>query len=182
VTVTRIALVAVGVLVLAGCSQGGATEVDQDHRTSGHPAHQQLVQQRLDVRDGARALLVALEDHLGGTTSHSSGQYRGCESTFNDQYRSFQYLAQGRVDVPGATSPADLQRTLERAGFSGVEESSGPGGRQSLEGRSGGVRAVLTVYDQQPYVLVDASGSCVDVPEEQRDEWLAKDEPSPDLR
>ena len=35
--------------------------------------------------------------------------------------------------------------------------------------------------DQGDYVLLSVTGGCVDVPEDERDAWLTKDEPTPEI-
>jgi hypothetical protein len=161
--------------VLSGCSSGG-DEVD------GEKARRALEQQRIDVRSAAHGVLTALHHGLGGATSRSGGQYRGCESAFNDQFKNFRYLAQARVDVPQPASVGAVGGALRDAGFDEAGTRSIPGGGRSLRFAQGDLTASLTLYPDQTYVLLDLSGPCVDVPEDQRDEWLAKDEPTPDLR
>ena len=173
---TRLALAAVVLVLAAGCGDDGGRPVD------GETSRQELTRQRIDVRAAGHDLLAALERRLSGSTRTGSGQYRGCEGAFNDQYGSFQYLAQGRVDTGGPVSEADLEAVLEAEGFTAARPSDGPGGQRMLRATKEGITAVLTAVDDQPYVLLDVSGPCIDVPEDQRDDWLNADEPSPDLR
>ena len=35
--------------------------------------------------------------------------------------------------------------------------------------------------DQGDYVLLSVAGPCVDVPEDEREDWLTRDEPTPDI-
>ena len=171
---TRVVLLLV-LAVLAGCSSGG-DEVD------GEKARRTLEQQRLDVRSAAHDVLAALRDGLGGVTSQGGGQYRGCESAFNDQFKNFHYLAQARVDLPDPASVGAVGGALEEAGFDEAGTRSIPGGGRSLRFTQDDLTASVTFYPDQTYVLLDLSGPCIDVPEDERDDWLRKDEPTPDLR
>jgi hypothetical protein len=168
------------VLSLGACG-GGEDDVD------GAAANKKLEQQRTDVRDAARALLTGTEQTLPGKTSSSIGRYRGCESAFNDEFKNFRYLAQAKVDVDAvAHAPEpyleELRPVLEEAGFEvddDVVESAN--GFVSLKGRKGDVSAQFVYTGAGPFVALDVAGPCVDVPEDERDGWLRKDEPTPSL-
>ena len=146
-----------------------------------------LERQRSDVRAAARAMLRGAERRLVGSTAHSTGAWRGCESAGAEQYRNFRYLAQAGVDVPpgapGAKAAA-LRRVLEDAGFTAAD--AGPAGHRSaghrsagLTGTRGDLTAVLAA--RGAVVGLDVYGPCIDVPEDERDAWLRRDEPTPDL-
>lgn len=168
------ALGVLGAVLLGGCGDDEGGDVDD--------ADAVLTQQRLDVRRGASELLDHAERRLAGTTTQSGGRYEGCESTFNDQYRTFRYLAQARVDTGRPVDADALAGVLDDAGFPAGEATPGPGGRRTLTGERDGVTASLAVIADDPWVLVDVAGPCVEVPEDERDDWLRKDEPTPDLR
>ena len=163
---------------LGACGdQGGDDEVNAEDSTAA------LEQQRIDVRETARGLLVAAEKALSGSTRNSSGGYRGCESTFNDEFRSFQYLAQARVDAPHGSAASYLQKlgpALEQTGFIVEEPREEPNGFTTLAAAKGDLSASF-VHTGGPFVGLDVSGPCIDVPEDQRDTWLRKDEPTPGL-
>jgi hypothetical protein len=148
------------------------------------PAAARLERQRSDVRAAARTLLHDAERRLGGRTALSTGAWRGCESAGIEEYRNFRYLGQARVDVTaGAVDPAltPLRGVLEGAGFTAGEVRRGPGGgRTSLAGTRGDLTAVFSRAGGS-VVGLDVYGPCVDVPEEDRDAWLRRDEPTPDL-
>jgi hypothetical protein len=144
-----------------------------------------LARQRDEVRAAARTLLRGAEQRLAGTTTQSAGGWRGCESAGIDEYQNFRYLAQARVDAaPGAAAPplTALRTVLQDAGFTPGEAGPGPGGggSASLAGRRGDVTAVFSTAGG-PSVGLDAYGPCIDVPEDERDDWLRRDEPTPSL-
>jgi hypothetical protein len=178
-------LVLVAVLTACGLGSdgngGGGDDVDRD------VANAALEKQRDDVRGAARDLLVAAEQALPGTTSTSSGGWRGCESTFVDEFKNYRYLAQARVDV-GTTSTArepyleELRPALEQAGFAVGEVEEETNGFLSLRGTKGDVSAVFVHTGAGPFVGLNVAGPCVDVAEEDRDYWLRRAEPTPELR
>jgi hypothetical protein len=175
-TMTRL-LVALALLAgLGACGvAGGEDQVDSD-------AGKRLQQQRTEVRDATRALLDAAEQTLSGTTRTSTGGFRGCESAFPEEFRNFQYLAQARIDADGpAAGTSYLQRlrpVLEDAGFTVEDLREEPNGFTTLVAGKGDLSASF-VHTGGPFVGLDVSGPCVDVPEDERDQWLRKDEPSP---
>ena len=181
---TRMVLLLV-LTVLAGCASGG-DEVDGDrveaNRVNGDRAGRALEQQRLDVRAGADDLVTALEGGMGGTLTDSSGQFRGCEGAFDDEFENFHYLVQARVDVTLTPSVGAVGGAVEEAGLTEAGTRPVPGGGQSVGFTRGDLRGSVTFYPDQPFVVLDVSGPCIDVPEDQRDDWLHKDEPSPHLR
>ena len=152
-----------------------------------------LERQRTDVRAAARAMLQGAERRLGGTAAQGTGAWRGCESAAVDEYRNFRYLAQGRVDVgPGAPelSLRPLRAVLEDAGFAAGAVGAGPGGGRSMRlfGTDGDLTAVFSSTGGRSsgttvgrVVGLDVYGPCVDVPVEERDDWLHRREPTPDL-
>ena len=144
-----------------------------------------LDRQRTDVRAAARAMLQGAERRLGGTAAQGAGAWRGCESAAVEEYRNFRYLAQGRVDVgPGAPEQSlrPLRAVLEDGGFTAGEVGPGPGGGRStrLVGTDGDLTAAFSSTGG-PVIGLDVYGPCVDVPEDERDDWLRRGEPTPDL-
>jgi hypothetical protein len=139
----------------AGCG-GGDDEVSDDQAAS------QLTQQRDDVRGLATDLTAFL-----GETSESWGRYEGCDSAFNDVYRTFRYLAQLRLDTAPATS---LDPVLAGAGLTRDEAASEPDKLRAT-------REDLSVsFWTLPAggLLVTVQGPCVDVPEDARADWTEK--------
>ena len=146
-----------------------------------------LERQRGDVRAAARVMLRGAERRLAGTTAHSTGAWRGCESAGAEQYRNFRYLAQAGVDVPPGAPEAQtaaLRGVLEDAGFTPAD--AGPAGQRSagltsagLSGTRGDLTAVFSA--RGTVVGLDVYGPCIDVPANERDAWLRRDEPTPDL-
>ena len=176
--------VLLGVLLMGvvGCgNDGGEDDVDTGDATA------RLEQQREDVRAAARSLLVAAEESLPGATTNSSGSYRGCESAFNDEFKNFRYVAQARIDVDPASDAAapyveSLQPALEEVGFTVEDLEELPNGFVTLAGAKGELRAGFTHTGAGAFVGLTVSGPCIDVPEDERDDWLLKDEPSPEIR
>ncbi len=178
-TVIRILLTMVLLVGLGACGlPGGEEQVDADD------ANRTLEQQRTDVRDAARALLIGAEQELSGTTRNSSGRFRGCESAFPEEFRNFQYLAQARIDTGPGSGASDLEKlrpVLEDAGFTVEDIREEPNGFTTLAAGKGDLSASF-VHTGGPFVGLDVSGPCVDVPEDQRETWLRKDEPHPEIR
>jgi hypothetical protein len=171
-------LVLAGGLGACGFVAGDDGPVDPD---AAH-ADDELEQQRAAVRDAAAALLRGAERALAGQVATGTGSWRGCESTFNDQHRNFQYLAEGRVDATGPRPYLETVRAvLEDAGFVVGHESKRPGGRSLTASRDAVSATFSELPEQGDYVLLSVSGPCVDVPEDQRDAWERKRDPSPAL-
>jgi hypothetical protein len=178
-TLIRTLLTTVLLVGLGACGlPAGEDQVDADD------ASKALEQQRSDVRAAARALLVGAEKELSGTTRTSSGRFRGCESTFADEFRNFQYLAQARIDTgpgSGASYLEKLRPVLEDAGFTVEDLREEPNGFMTLAAGKGDLSASF-VHTGGPFVGLDVSGPCIDVSEDQRGAWLRKDEPNPEIR
>ena len=168
-------------MVGCGMNEGGTEAVESGVAT------QQLEQQRDDVRKAARSLLVAAEEALPGLTANSVGGYDGCESAFNDEFKNFRYLAQARIDVDPASDTAapylePLGPVLEEAGFTVGEPEEASNGFVTLTGEKGDVTASFVHTAAGAFVGLDVHGPCVDVPEDDRDDWLTRDEPTPEIR
>jgi hypothetical protein len=175
-TVIRTLPVVALVVGLGACGlPSGEDHVDADD------ASRTLEHQRTDVRLVAVQLALAAEERLNGATRNSSSGFRGCESAFNEQFRTFHYLAQARIDAgPGSGSPylEKLRPVLEDAGFTVEEPRKEPTGFTTLAAARGDLSASF-VHTGGPFVGLDVSGPCVDVPEDERETWLRKEEPSP---
>jgi len=104
-SMTRTLLTLVLLAALGACGRGGKDEVDNED------ASRTLEHQRTEVRQAARDLVIAAEKHLPGTTRNSSSGFRGCESSFSEEFRTFHYLAQARIDT-GPGSAASYLETL----------------------------------------------------------------------
>ena len=158
---------------------GGEVQVDADDTSKA------LEQQRTDVREAARELVTAAEGELSATTSNSTSGFRGCESAFSEQFRNFQYLAQARIDTgPGSDSALleGLHRVLVEAGYTVEDLREEPnGGLTTLLAAKGDLSASF-VHTGGPFVGLDVSGPCLEVPEDQREPWLRTKEPHPEIR
>ena len=174
---TRQHLVALALAAgLGACgTAGGEDPVESD-------TGRMLEQQRTEVREATRTLLDGAEQTLSGRTRTSAGGFRGCESAFPEQFRSFQYLTQARIDADGTVAGvAYLQRlrpVLEDAGFTVEDLREEPNGFTTLVAVKDHLAAAF-VHTGGPFVGLDVSGPCVDVPEDERDRWLRQEEPTP---
>ena len=166
---TRALCLAVVVLALSGC---------QDDAAAGPDAGERLTQQRDGARDAMAVLMRELGDDLGGTVSDATGNFEGCASDFTDDTTSFRYLARTKVEA-GAGAPDRLvdaaPAALEAAGFGSVGEGEVPEGT-AVTGTDGPLEGTVT---ERPgigaWVIVDVAGECVEVPTDERDDWLARD-------
>jgi predicted small lipoprotein YifL len=178
-TMIRTVLTLVLLMGLGACGdQGGDDEVDAND------ASQTLERQRTEVRATARELVLAAEKSLQATTHNSSSGFRGCESAFAEEFRNFQYLAQARIDTAPGSGSSHLEKlrpVLEDAGFTVEDLREEPNGFTTLAGAKGDLSASF-VHTGGPFVGLDVSGPCIDVPDDQRETWLRKDEPSPEIR
>jgi hypothetical protein len=179
--VRRLAGLVLVAALLSGCGTG---DERVDDSAGGDDATAALEGQREDVRAAAAELVTAAVAALGGRSSHTGGGFDGCESTFNDEFRTFRYRASGRVDVgPGAARPYldALGPVLTEAGFAEPVAGERPGGR-TLSAERGEVSATFSeLPDQGDYVLVNLQGPCVEVPADDREEWLGRQDPTPYL-
>jgi hypothetical protein len=161
---------------LGACGSAGGEDQVGSH------ADRMLEQQRTEVREVTRTLLDGAEKTLSGTTRTSVGGFRGCESAFPEQFRSFQYLAQARIDAGGpAAGVAYLRRlrpVLEDAGFTVEDLREEPNGFTTLVAVKDDLSAAF-VHTGGQFVGLDVSGPCVDVPEDERERFLRKEEPRP---
>ena len=143
-----------------------------------------LDRQRADVREAARELVFAAEVELPATARNSTSGFRGCQSAFSEQFRSFQYLAQARIDTGPGSASALLERlrpVLVGAGFTIDDPQEEPNGFTTLAAAKGELSASL-VHTGGPFVGLDVSGPCIEVPDGQREAWLRKEEPHPEIR
>lgn len=174
----RAGLVALVVLGLAAC---GPEEDDVD----GTDATTRLEQQREDVRAATADLQRQAADLLSGTVTGSSGRWRGCESAWLEEYKNFRYEAHSRIDVSADARRPYLDllgEAFDAAGFAAAEPGERPGG-QTLRATKGEVSATFSELPEQgDYVLLAVAGPCIDVPEDERDDWLVREEPSPEIR
>lgn len=165
---------ALGVLLSLTACQTGDDVDPETARTS-------LEQQRTEVRDLVARLATGVADRIGGAVRPYGGRYTGCTSVFPEGHRDFQYVVRLRIDAgPEASTPllGAVETVLSDAG---LEATAG----ERVGGRTLGVREgqVGVTFSELPaqgrYVLLDASGPCVEVPEEQREEWEGRVDETP---
>jgi len=157
------------VLALGACGEDGAV-TDPDATAA-------LERQRADVRLATSRLLHAARAELAASPREPSGTFRGCESAFDQEFRTFRYLSQARVDLAGADDAVEAgRRLLEAAGFAAeTEPTVGPGARRTLRGEQGDLAAVIADTGAGRFLLVSVSGPCIEVPEGERGDWLTRD-------
>lgn len=158
-------------LLAAGCGDGGD---DVDARQ----ARVALEQQRDDVRALARELVAPTEQAIAGTVTTAAGRWEGCDSAFNDVYRNYRYSTQVRLDAPSGDLLGPLASVVEQAGLAREPDDQEPD-------RLRATRDGLSVsFWQLPdattgALLITIRGECVDVPADEREEWLHRGEPDP---
>lgn len=159
-------------LVLAGCGTGG----DQVDATDAGAA---LEGQRTDVRTAAAALVTGAVTALEGRPSHTTGRFEGCESAFNEEYRTFRYRATARIDVARGAAPdlPGLAPVLADAGFGEATPGDRPAGR-TLDAGQGDLAASFSQLDGANYVLLSVEGPCVEVPKDERADWAGRRDPA----
>jgi len=167
-------LLAPWVLALTACNPGD--DVDPADATAA------LQAQRADVRGLVTTLATGAASALGGRIASATGHWEGCESVFPEGHRSFRYRASSRVEA-GSGVPRPyldaLVTTLVDAGLPDPAPGERPGGR-TLGGSRGGVEVRFSeLPGEGDYVLLDASGPCVEVPADQREEWEGRPDPEP---
>ncbi len=147
-------------------------------------ATRQLEQQRDDVRAAAQELLAGAERVLPGRTTQEVGRWDGCESVFPEGFGNFQYVGQARVDVAPVSTVAapylaPLQPVLEQAGFEVEGPTERDNGWTTLTGTKDDLTAVFKHTGAGAFVGLAVYGECVDVPKDDRDAWLLRDDPTP---
>lgn len=133
-----------------------------------------LEDQRAEARDMVAALATGAAQRLEGRVRIATGGYVGCTSVFPEGHRDFRYAARARVDAGESVATPLLDAlggVLRDAGLDPVPGER-PGG-QTLGARDAADLAV--VFSELPaqgrYVLLDVTGPCIEVPEDQREEW-----------
>jgi hypothetical protein len=174
--VWRLAVWALAALILTACDPGDDVDVDPAESTAA------LESQRADVRELLGALATGAASALGGRVGTASGHWEGCDSVFPEGHRNFRYRASARIEAgPAAVRPYldALAAGLEEAGMADATSGDRPGGR-TLGGTRGEIEVRFSELPAQgDYVLLDASGPCVDVPEDEREEWEGRPDPTP---
>ncbi|MDQ4054255.1 MAG: hypothetical protein M3237_16335 [Actinomycetota bacterium] len=164
------------VLALTACDPGDDVDVDPADATA------RLEAQRTEVRDLVATLATKAAAVLDGRVSAATGHSEGCASVFPEGHRSFRYLGSARVEAgPVVARPYldALGPALEEAGLTDATLAERPGGR-TLDGTRGGLEVRWSeLPGQGDYVLLDVSGPCVDVPEDERAEWEGRPDPTP---
>lgn len=169
-------------VVASGCRTGD--DVNGDTGGTGDDATAALEAQRDEVRQAAADLVTGAVAALGGRPSNTTGGFEGCESTFNDEYKTYQYRANGRIDAgadAGRPYVDALAAVLSDAGFGEPAAGERPGG-QTLSAERGDLSATFSeLPGQGDYVLLTVHGPCVEVLEDDRDDWLTREDPTPYL-
>lgn len=163
-------------IALSGCNPGDEVDVDPG------AARATLEEQRTEVRELVTALATGAAAALGGRVRTATGHWEGCDSVFPEGHRNFHYRASARIEAgPAATRPYldALVGTLEEARVADPTPGERPGGR-TLGGTRGEVVARFSeLSGRGAQVLLDVSGPCVDVPDDEREEWEGRPDPTP---
>jgi hypothetical protein len=143
-----------------------------------------LNEQRVAVRRLTSQLAPELAAALGDGRVKAHGGWRGCVTAEVDgTYGSYQYAVQARLDVP-ADQPRPyldaLVPILEGEGFQVSTVASDKASDLTATRDELSVKA-REYPDQEGFVTWGVSGPCVEVAKDQRDEWMDKKEPSPDV-
>jgi len=164
------------VLALTACDPGDDVDVDPADATV------RLEALRTEVRELVAGLATGAAAVLDGRVSDATGHWEGCDSVFPEGHRSFRYRGSARVEAgPAAARPylEALGPALDEVGLTDATPGERPGGR-TLGGTRGEVEVRWSeLPGQGDYVLLDASGPCVDVPEDERAEWEGRPDPTP---
>ena len=179
--------VLVAFVLLFGMLGCGATSNTGDGDEDGgdmESAAAALNEQRAEVRRLTVTLAPELAAGLGDGQTKAHGAWRGCVTAELDgTYGSYQYAVQARLDVP-SDQPRPYLETLEPVlkaeGFDVTVTRSGKLG--DLTAERDGLSVNAREYDDQDgFVIWGVSGPCIEVPQAERDEWMDKQEPSPDV-
>ncbi|MFS3127885.1 hypothetical protein ACLM5J_05735 [Nocardioides sp. Bht2] len=172
------ALMIVAGSVMTACGDDGSSTGG-----GGDPAaaEQRLEEQRDAVRELALQVAPALADSVSGTLTFLRGSWAGCTSADQWTYRNFKYRVAGRIDATGlsADSLTTLQGVLRDEGFEvSTPEADGEPGADGVRKE---LAAGLRIYPDDSFALVSFAGSCVDVPEGDREAWGSRSEPDKNL-
>ncbi len=174
----RALLAAALLLLVVGCGDDDREGDPVDER----PAAERLEQQRDDVRGLTREVAPVLADAVGGGRNKAHGGWRGCTTAEIDgTYGSYQYAVDGRFDA--ADGPASLLDPVADA-LRGQEftVSVTDGRTRDLTAERDGLTITAREYADQPGILVwGVSGECVEVPKSERQTWMNRTEPKPDV-
>ena len=168
-------LLAVLVCAVTGCGLVGGDDVDA---VDGEEANASLEQQRDDVRALTRELTERSQAAIGASVRTARGRWEGCDSAFNDTYRNYRYLTQVRMDATGDL-PAALGPVVADAGLIVDEEASEPE-KLRASGNDLSVSFWALPEAAEGSLLLTVHGECVDVAEDEREEWLDRKETEPD--
>jgi hypothetical protein len=170
-------------LGMLGCAASSGKGGDKDGGSM-DAAAAALTEQRVAVRELTNQLAPELAENLGDGRVKAHGAWRGCVTAEIDgTYGSYQYAVQARLDVPTDQPRPYLESLvplLEGEGFEVTVSRAGKVGDLSAE-RDGLSLNAREYLDQDGFVIWGVSGPCVEVPKDQRDEWMDKQEPSPDV-
>ena len=166
------------VLPTTGCGVLGSTGADRED------AEEALLGQRDAVEETAQGLVTASLDVLGGEVLESRGRWEGCTSRFPEGYEDFRYTADVRLEArPGTPEDvrADLQTIAEQSGY--AVQAGSADDRVRLD--DGAVAADLwdipDLGAEGDVLIRLAAGPCVDVPKDDWQEWMSRDDPGPDV-
>ena len=168
---------------MLGCAASSGTGGDEDGGGM-DDATAALTEQRVAVRKLTNELAPELAAGLGDGRVKAHGGWRGCVTAEIDgTYGSYQYAVQARLDVPARVPRPYLDALvpiLEGEGFEVTVGQTDKAGDLTAERDGLSVKA-REYPDQDGFVTWGVSGPCVEVPKGDREEWMDKQEPAPDV-
>ena len=148
----------------------------------GDDAETALLAQRDDVAATAETLVAATQEAVGGEVVETQGGWEGCTSIFPEGYADFQYAARVQLRAPGSPERLvdQLQEAADASGLEVVETRP-----EGVEVRDGDVTALLrdlpAVNEQGDVTIQLVADPCVDVPRDDWEAWMSRDDPGPDV-
>ena len=166
-TLGRLAAVTGLVLMTTACGDSG-------QGPEAVPSGEQptMEEARAEVLEQTPLLVDALKE-LGLTPAFARGRYGQC----TDDAAGFAYDVSGRLDLPGEPGDplaASITGALEASGWT-VDGQADRGERTIVNADQGHLRASVSEYSDQPFVLVEIAGPCLPVSEEEAERYRATD-------
>ena len=166
------------VLPASGCGGGGSDDTDSDS------AEEALLGQRDAVAETARGLVATSQDVLGGQVLESQGRWEGCTGRFPEGYEDFRYTADVRLEArPGTPEDVadDLRTIAEQSGYAVQAGSADDRVRLDDGAVSADLWDIPDLGAEGDVLIRLAAGPCVDVPKDDWQEWMSRDDPGPDV-
>lgn len=180
----RLVLVFVLLFGMLGCAATSGKDRGDEDGGGMDGAAAALTEQRVAVRKLTNQLASGLAAGLGDGRVKAHGAWRGCVTAELDgTYGSYQYAVQARLDVPTGHPRPYLESLVPILKGEGLEVTvSRAENVGDLSAERDGLSVNAREYDDQDgFVIWGVSGPCIEVPKDQRGEWMDKQEPAPDV-